>query len=912
MVQLNRNNITNQYLYGQLTTPTNLADDSLIRPKNATTTVEVGVVEFMATGAGRFAVGSQFALVQRFFAPFLTSPTVPPGRYTKAQLGVITGLDRFSWDMQQYNWEDGIDDYFDRVWVYNSMEFSISEDAVFIVEADGSKRIENFAVFPRENVKEDFDLDSDDGFTKVANFFANPFVDPWGIGRKVNIKFSDSDLIPRTTYTSQDFADDLNRSNDWFIPTFPDAAAKIVAGKDDFVNGLFNDGVTKFLDGNKPIIYGSPDADRLDASDVNFLGSAPPFGTNQAPLLAPFIDNGFVVIAGNGDDTVKCSVRDDRIFGGEGNDNLDGGLGDDIFVGGAGNDTMKGGSFLFGLFEGKDTAVYGGALSEYDIEFLSDDSIRISDKVAGRDGSDTLVGVDVAKFSDKSIDLAPGQDIAFVIDTTGSMFDDIDAIKASASNIIDAIFDSERGFLNSRIAVVGYNDPETNTYLSFTDQPKIAARKTAALNAINSISVGGGGDFPEAVNAGLIRALSGGAGEWREEAAARRIILFGDAPPNDTYLRAQVLALASNVGTSLSSSDLLTSMSIASDIETSSVASGLAVTRFAVTAMDADGAPVTIPVEIFTVLIGNDPTTTADFESLAAATGGKTFNAANASEVVDALIAAIKTPIDQTPINKTPIAQDDTATTQQNTAVNVPVLINDSDPDGDALAIKSFTQGSNGMVTLNDNSTSGDTTDDFLVYTPATQLDPTIGFIDSFKYTLSDGNGATSTATVTVAVGKIENGGNGNDTLTGTPGNDRLLGGNGKDTLTALAGDDYLDGGNGNDVLDGGNGKDTLLGMNGNDTLTGGAGNDILTGGRGADYFVLAVGAGTDTVTDFNDNEDKLGLSGGLTFDQLRITQGTGANAKNTLIQLNSSNELLSILTGVQADVITSKDFVIV
>ena len=912
MLQLNRNNITNQYLYGQLTTPTNLADDSLIRPKNATTTVEVGVVEFMATGAGRFAVGSQFALVQRFFAPFLTSPTVPPGRYTKAQLGVIAGLDTFSWKMQQYNWEDGIDDYFDRVWVYNTIEFSISEDAVFIVEADGSKRIENFTVFPRADVPENFDLVSSDGFTGIANFVANPFVDPWGIGRKVNIEFSDSNLIPRTTYTSQDFADDLNRRDDWSIAT-PTALAKIAAGKDDFVNGLFNDGVTKFLDGNKPIIYGSPDADSLVASAIDFRSPGPPFGTNQAPLLAPFIGNGLVLIAGNGDDTVKGLDRDDRLLGGEGNDNLDGSLGDDIFVGGAGNDTMVGGSFLFGLFEGKDTAVYGGALSEYDIEFLPDDSIRISDKVAGRDDSDTLVGVDVAKFSDRSINLAPGQDIAFVIDTTGSMFDDIDAIKANASNIIDAIFDSSRGFLNSRIAVVGYNDPATNTFLSFTDQPKIDDRKTAALNAINSISTGGGGDFPEAVNAGLIRALSGGAGEWREEAAARRIILFGDAPPNDTDLRAQVLALASNVGASLSSNNLSTSMSIAGDIETSSVTSGLAATRFAVTAVNADGASVTIPVEIFTVLISNDPTTSADFESLASATGGKTFNAANASEVVDALIAAIKTPIDETPIvNEAPIAQDDTATTQQNKAVNVPVLINDSSPDGNALAIDSFTQGSKGMVTLNNNGTLGDTTDDFLVYTPATQSNRSIGFIDSFEYTISDGNGVTSTATVTVAVGKIENGSNGRNTLTGTPGNDRLLGGNGRDTLTGLAGDDYLNGGNGKDVLDGSTGNDTLLGMNGNDVLRGGAGNDTLTGGRGADRFVLAVGAGTDTITDFKDKEDKLGLSGGLAFNQLRITQGTEANAKNTLIQLNSSNEVLSILTGVQADVITSKDFVIV
>jgi hypothetical protein len=47
MVQLNKNNITNQYLYGQLTTPANLVDDSLIRPKNATTDVHVDVVEYV-------------------------------------------------------------------------------------------------------------------------------------------------------------------------------------------------------------------------------------------------------------------------------------------------------------------------------------------------------------------------------------------------------------------------------------------------------------------------------------------------------------------------------------------------------------------------------------------------------------------------------------------------------------------------------------------------------------------------------------------------------------------------------------------------------------------------------------------------------------------------------------------------
>ncbi len=105
MTQLNRNNVTNLYLYGQLSTPTNLVKSNLIRPENATTEFEVDVAEFMATGAGRFAIGSQFALIQRFFAPFFT-PIVPPGTYTKQQIAQIVGLSSFGWNMQQFNYEE--------------------------------------------------------------------------------------------------------------------------------------------------------------------------------------------------------------------------------------------------------------------------------------------------------------------------------------------------------------------------------------------------------------------------------------------------------------------------------------------------------------------------------------------------------------------------------------------------------------------------------------------------------------------------------------------------------------------------------------------------------------------------------------------------------------------------------------
>ena len=83
---------------------------------------------------------------------------------------------------------------------------------------------------------------------------------------------------------------------------------------------------------------------------------------------------------------------------------------------------------------------------------------------------------------------------------------------------------------------------------------------------------------------------------------------------------------------------------------------------------DADGSTTKVPVEIFTILIGNDSTTRADFESLATATGGQAFAAADASEVVDALIKAIETP---TVVNNTPIAIEDTFVTDEDISLSI-------------------------------------------------------------------------------------------------------------------------------------------------------------------------------------------------------------------------------------------------
>ncbi|WFB46785.1 Ig-like domain-containing protein [Vibrio coralliilyticus] len=91
------------------------------------------------------------------------------------------------------------------------------------------------------------------------------------------------------------------------------------------------------------------------------------------------------------------------------------------------------------------------------------------------------------------------------------------------------------------------------------------------------------------------------------------------------------------------------------------------------------------------------------------------------------------------------------------------------------------------------------------------------------------------------------------------------------DTLSGGAGDDILFGQGGDDTLDGGAGNDILLGGAGDDTLIGGLGSDILSGGDGEDEFVWHYGdldGGTDVITDFHVSEDKIDISDLLGQDE--------------------------------------------
>jgi len=121
-----------------------------------------------------------------------------------------------------------------------------------------------------------------------------------------------------------------------------------------------------------------------------------------------------------------------------------------------------------------------------------------------------------------------------------------------------------------------------------------------------------------------------------------------------------------------------------------------------------------------------------------------------------------------TPVNDNPVANDDSATTNEDTPATIDVLGNDTDLDGDLLSVISVTQPTNGSVVNNGSNVS---------YTPNTNFFGS----DSFTYTAGDGNGGSDSAVVNVTVNPI------NDPPTADAGMDQTVtdsDGNGQETVT--------------------------------------------------------------------------------------------------------------------------------
>ncbi|MDH5911591.1 Ig-like domain-containing protein, partial [Vibrio splendidus] len=202
---------------------------------------------------------------------------------------------------------------------------------------------------------------------------------------------------------------------------------------------------------------------------------------------------------------------------------------------------------------------------------------------------------------------------------------------------------------------------------------------------------------------------------------------------------------------------------------------------------------------------------------------------------------------DFSPLLDAPTLNDELCTVEGlSTTISAATLLsNDSDPDGDILTIQSVTSVSGGTVTFNEN---GDI-----------QFTPDDGFSGdaTFTYVVTDSDGLTDTATVTLHVEPKSSGLSVQAELSYT--NDI----NPSDVIISDAIARFEDG---NVMVDSGNSSDNLLvsssgsyvqGYGGNDTIMhggignsfqalGGAGNDILIGGEQTSLTNIVLNGGAD------------------------------------------------------------------
>ena len=109
---------------------------------------------------------------------------------------------------------------------------------------------------------------------------------------------------------------------------------------------------------------------------------------------------------------------------------------------------------------------------------------------------------------------------------------------------------------------------------------------------------------------------------------------------------------------------------------------------------------------------------------------------------LDSALATVS--ITVTRVNDPPVANGDATTTQEDTpVVTIDVLANDTDIDNDTLTVTAVSQGTNGSVTINPDST--------LSYRPHANFYGS----NVFTYTISDDKGRTDTARVNVTVNRV-------------------------------------------------------------------------------------------------------------------------------------------------------------
>jgi Ca2+-binding RTX toxin-like protein len=542
------------------------------------------------------------------------------------------------------------------------------------------------------------------------------------------------------------------------------------------------------------------------------------------------------VLGSSGDDRVAAGAGDDSLAGGAGNDDLQGGAGNDTFTGGAGDDRIEGA-------DGADLVIFSGVIGEYEFDYLPGGGLLVTDLVPGRDGADTIAGVDYVQFGGVVYHLVTGDDGS---NTTLQGPND-----GTPTLIIAHDGNDWGGGHPTSDHVIGGRGEDT---LDGGD-----GNDTLDGGPDNDLLRGEGGN-DSLIGGGGADTLQGGAGDdVAQGGLGDDTFTLADDFGNDTILGGEG---AETTGDTLDLS--ATTAGVRLDLRLADPEAGR-VLQGANTAQFGEIERIVLGGGTDTVVLA-DGSGADRVEGFAAPVdnGDGTFTGRDQLDVADLTDAGGE------PVNTADVTVSD---------------------DGTGNAVLTFPGGE--RLTL-------------VGVAPAAVSNPAalaaMGIPAAPDLTV-DGTGAADSMLPGYidAQGDIIDGADGlpdsifgydgDDTISAGEGNDSVRGGTGNDMLFGDAGDDTVFGDEGDDRIEGNEGRDILDGNTGNDVLYAGDGDDAATGAGGEDF--VFGGAGNDTVDGGDDNDAVSGdegddiVSGGMGDDLL-----TGDAGRDTLFGAEGNDSL--------------------
>jgi len=287
-----------------------------------------------------------------------------------------------------------------------------------------------------------------------------------------------------------------------------------------------------------------------------------------------------------------------------------------------------------------------------------------------------------------------------------------------------------------------------------------------------------------------------------------------------------------------------------------------------VVTLNANATPTLVQTLIraidFTNTGGDNPTAGTRTITTTLNDGGGTANGGANTLVATSTVTVVA-------VDDTPTAVADTGTTTEAATTVISPLANDTDPDGGAIGyalINGVAVAVGASTTLASGATVTRNADNTLTYNPNNAFNYLVSAataaatgaangsaIDSFSYQLTPGSSAT---TVSVTVNGIDGTGS------------ELRGDAGNNTLTGTAGNDYFN-----------------LSQGGNDSISGGDGNDAFLFG--------AAFTAADTVDGGAGTNDQIGLQGNY----------SGGNALTLGASTISNVEVIAVLSGFSYSITT-------